>query len=109
MQIKLNHKTSQLLAKEKMDTFLAGLLQTELTGGFRIKNPQKRWAGNRMEFSFTVKKSWVPGINVEGTILVSETEVIMDCDLPGLITAFVNESEIREVITSQFNGLFSLS
>jgi len=35
-----------------------------------------------------------------------QDSVVMDSELPGLVTAFVSEDQIRNVINEQLDGLF---
>jgi len=37
---------------------------------------------------------------------VNQDSVVIDSDLPGLVTAFVSEDQIRNVINEQLDGLF---
>jgi len=39
-------------------------------------------------------------------IRVNDDSVIMDSDLPGLVTAFVSEDKIRNLINQQLESLF---
>jgi hypothetical protein len=59
-----------------------------------------------MRFSFKAKKGFF-GTTISGVIRVNDDSVVMDCDLPGLVTAFVSEDQIRNVINEQLDGLFS--
>lgn len=109
MEIRLDHRTDKLTAVRKIDSFLDGLMSQEFPNGVTIKNPQKQWIQDRMDFSFKAKKGMLLGVTIHGTICVSDTAVFLDSDLPGLVTTFVDESKIREVITKQFNELFGLN
>ena len=46
------------------------------------------------------------GATISGVIHVNQDSVVMDSDLPGLVTAFVSEDQIRNVINEQLDGLF---
>ena len=39
-------------------------------------------------------------------IRVNDDSVVIDSDLPGLVTTFVSEDKIRDVINEQLDGLF---
>ena len=74
-------------------------------GGITIKEPFKSWSDNVMHFSFNAKKGFI-STTISGVIRVNDDSVIMDSDLPGLVTAFVSEDTIRDVINTQLDGLF---
>lgn len=44
---------------------------------------------------------------ISGVIRVNDDSVVMDSDLPGLVTTFVSEDQIRNLINEQLDGLFS--
>jgi hypothetical protein len=56
-------------------------------------------------FSFKAKKGFI-GTTISGVIRVNDDSVVMDSDLPGLVTTFVSEDKIRDVINKQLDGLF---
>jgi hypothetical protein len=58
-----------------------------------------------MRFSFKAKKGFLAA-TISGVIRVNQDSIVMDSDLPGLVTAFVSEDQIRNVINEQLDGLF---
>jgi hypothetical protein len=58
-----------------------------------------------MRFSFKAKKDFL-GATISSVIHVNQDSVVMDSELPGLVTAFVSEDQIRNVINEQLDGLF---
>ena len=58
-----------------------------------------------MRFSFKAKKGFL-GATISGIIRVNQDSVVMDSDLPGMVTAFVFEDQIRNAINKQLDGLF---
>jgi hypothetical protein len=57
-----------------------------------------------MRFSFKAKKGFI-GTTISGVIRVNDDSVVMDADLPGLVTAFISEDRIRDVINEQLDSL----
>ena len=104
MRIERNHQLGQPEAIRRIDTFLNELMQRPLPGGVTIQEPSKNWAGSVMTFSFKAKKGWV-GATIAGTLRVEDQTVVMDSDLPGLVTAFVPEDQIRAAIAQQLDGI----
>jgi hypothetical protein len=105
MLIKQKHNTTKKEAIKKIDNFLNNLMKKDFPGGVTIKNPKKTWVDSTMNFSFKAKKGLM-GTTISGTIKVTDTDVVLDSTLPGLVTTFVGEDKIKEVITKQFKEFF---
>jgi putative polyhydroxyalkanoic acid system protein len=105
MHIQRNHNVGKEEAIHKIDTFLDDLMRRQFPGGVAIKEASKSWSDNVMRFSFKAKKGFI-GAMISGVIQVNDDSVVMDSNLPGLITAFVSEDKIRNVINEQLEGLF---
>lgn len=105
MQIIKKHGTTKNEAIKKIDSFLNDLIKREFPAGVKIKDPEKKWNGNVMNFSFRAKKGFV-GTTISGNVSVNDTEVKLDSTLPGMVTTFVSEDKVKEVITNQFKELF---
>jgi hypothetical protein len=80
-------------------------MRQRFPGGITVKEASKSWSDNAMRFSFKAKKGFI-GATISGAIVVNDDSVVMDSDLPGLVTTFVSEDKIREVINKQLDGLF---
>ena len=104
MRIERNHDLGQPEAIRRIDTFLDALFQSPLPGGLSIEAPWKTWSGNVMEFSFKAKKGWL-GTTIAGNLCVTEQLVVLESDLPGMVTAFVSEADIRARISQQLDSL----
>jgi hypothetical protein len=81
-------------------------MRRQFPGDVAIKEASKSWSDNAMRFSFKAKKGFI-GATISGVIRVNDDSVVMDSDLPGVVTAFVSEDQIRNVINEQLDGLFS--
>ena len=105
MHIERNHNLGKGEAIHKIDTFLDDLMSRQFPGGITIQEFSKSWFDNAMRFSFKVKKGFI-GTTISGVIRVNDDSVVMDSDLPGLVTMFVSEDKIRNVINEQLDSLF---
>lgn len=105
MYIERRHNVGKEEAIHKIDSFLDDLVHRPFPGGITIKEPFKSWSDEAMHFSFKARKGFI-GATISGVIRVNDDSVIMDSDLPGLVTAFVSEETIRDVINKQLDGLF---
>ena len=105
MHIERRHNVGKEEAIQKIDTFLDDLMHGQFPGNVAIKEASKSWSNDAMSFSFKAKKGFL-GATISGVIRVNQDSVVMDSDLPGLVTAFVSEDQIRNVINEQLDGLF---
>ncbi len=105
MRIERNHNLGKEEAVHRIDSFLDDLMSRQFPGGIIIEEPSKSWSDNVMRFSFKAKKGFF-GTTISGMIRANDDSVIMDSDLPGLVTAFVSEDKIRNVINQQLESLF---
>ena len=105
MHIERRHNVGKEEAIHKINTFLDDLMRCQFPGDVTIKDPSRSWSDDAMRFSFKAKKGFF-GATISGVIRVSDDSVIMDSDLPGVVTAFVSEDNIRNVINEQLDGLF---
>jgi hypothetical protein len=105
MHIERNHNVGKEEATHKIDTFLDGLMRRQFPSGVTIKEPSKSWSENAMRFSFKAKKGFI-GTTISGVIRVSDDSVVIDSDLPGLVTTFISEDKILDVVNEQLNSLF---
>lgn len=105
MYIERRHNVGKEEAIHKIDCFLDDLMRRQFPVGITIKEPFKSWSDDAMHFSFKARKGFV-GATISGVIRVDDDSVIMDSDLPGLVTAFISEDTIRNVINKQLDGLF---
>ncbi|PYK15266.1 MAG: hypothetical protein DME55_13905 [Verrucomicrobia bacterium] len=96
----------RIISIHKIDSFLDDLMRRQFPGDVAIKEASKSWSDDVMRFSFKAKKSFF-GATISGVIRVNDDSVVMDSDLPGFVTAFVSEDQIRNVINEQLGGLFS--
>ncbi len=104
MRIKRSQDVGQQKAIRRIDTSLDELMQRYLPHP-AIKDPSKSWSGNTMSCSARLKKGPF-GPTISGSIRVTDQSVVVDSDLPRLLTMFVSEDKIRDVIGKWLDGLF---
>jgi hypothetical protein len=105
MHVERHHKVTQSEAVQRIDKFLEGLKNGTFPGGITVVDTTKKWTGNTMNFSFNAKK-WFVQVTISGLIEVKEHSVILDCELPPLVSKMVSENEISRVVGQQFDQLF---
>ena len=105
MHIERSHNVSKEEASHKIDTFVDDLMRRQFPDGVTVKEPSKNWSDNAMRFAFKAKKGFI-GTTISGVIRVNDHSVVVDSDLPGLVTTFVSEDKVQDVINEQLDGLF---
>jgi hypothetical protein len=106
MKITLPHKTTQANAISKIDQKLNEAMNAHYAW-VTIVDPEKRWDNNILRGSFTLEKGFI-AIDFKGMAIVTDQEVIGEADLPAIVTTFISEDRIREVIIREFNKLFNI-
>jgi hypothetical protein len=104
MRIERIQNVGQQEAIRRIDTSLDELMQRYLPHS-AIRDPSKSWSGNTMSCSARLKKGPF-GATISGNICVTDQSVVVDSDLPRVITTFVSEAKIRDVIGEWLDGLF---
>ena len=104
MNVVQRHKLGQAEAIKRIDGFLDELMAREPPAGVTIKNPQKTWNGNRMDFSFSANRGFF-GTTITGTMVVTDASVTLDSELPGIIRTFVGEDAVRDVIARELGRI----
>ena len=82
-------------AKDKAEGLLPQLLERH---GDSISNARHLWRGDEMEFSFRAK-----GVNVTGTLRITDTEVVLDVKLPW--TAKLFEGVLRSNVEQELDQI----
>ena len=86
MKLTLVHQSSQKDAIKTIEDKLNELLE-QPHAGFEVLDPIKEWDENIMRFSFSVQKLLFT-LEFSGNLIVTDEEVILDVELPGLLLTF---------------------
>ena len=103
MRIEQSHKLGQEAAKSRIDQVLERLVQNP-PGGVTVKDAQREWEGNRMNFSFKAAEG-VLWHNDQGVMEVLDDKVIVESELPALVKNLLGEDRIRHVIADQLGNV----
>ena len=96
MRITIPHKMNKSTARERIETRLHQLLSTY---GRYLSEVEHRWEGDRLVFSGKAK-----GMKANGTVDVTDNEVIIDGKLPLLAKPF--EPRIKRQIEKEAETMF---
>jgi len=96
MRISISHHTSKEEARKIVDRRLGELLGQY---GHYLSESQTNWNGDRLEFSGKAK-----GFNVNGSLEITDSEVIVDGKLPLLAKPF--EPRIKSTLEREAESMF---
>ncbi len=96
MRIAVPHHTSKEIARKKVDQRLGQLLAQF---GGRADEIEHQWMGDTMRF-----KGKARGVTVEGTVEITDAEVVMDARLPLMAKMF--EGRIRQAVEREADAMF---
>jgi len=103
MRIEQSHNLGQQAAIDRLDQFLERLVKNP-PGGVTVKEAQREWNGNRMNFSFTAAKGFF-GTSIRGVMDVTEDKVVVESELPSLVKNLLGEDRIRHVLADQLGNM----
>lgn len=96
MRIAIPHRTTKANARSVIEEKVAALLNQF---GGRLDDLQQQWTGDTLEF-----KGKARGFKVEGTVEVTDAEIIVDGKLPLMALPF--EPKIKEAVKREAENLF---
>ena len=96
MRITIPHHTSRANARTTIEQKVAALLNQF---GGRVDDLQQQWTGDTLEF-----KGKARGFKVEGTVEVTDQEIILEGKLPLMALPF--EPRIREAVKREAENMF---
>lgn len=106
MRVTVSHTKGLEEAKRIVDQSSDQLFQGTPGSPIQILEQQKRWDGSTMHFSFTGKMGFFSA-PLKGTVLVTETDITVDCELPGLLKNFIPEEKVKAGIEGRVRGLLN--
>lgn len=96
MRIAVEHHTTRANARQIVGRKIDHLLQSY---GAQAEKAEHEWRGDTLHF-----KAKARGFTVEGTVEVTETDVILDGKLPLIARAF--EGRIRQTVEAEAEKMF---
>jgi hypothetical protein len=97
MRIVIPHHTDKASARRRIEARLEELLGEH---GHYLSEINQHWAGDRLVFSGTAK-----GFKVNGSVEITDSEVILDGKLPLIAKPF--ESRIKSTIEREASTIFA--
>ena len=98
------HNSEEL--RSRIDKFIDSLQSLQFPGGISVSNISKKWQGDRMPFSFNVAKSFF-STNISGEVLISASKVVLDVNIPKMVSAFVDEGQLKTIIQKKMDDILT--
>jgi hypothetical protein len=106
MRISVSHRKSKQEVIRTINDAVEQALSTAMPGPAKIMNMQKAWNGNVMNFSFNASMGLLSA-PITGSIEVTDTDVIVDVNLPSILGRLIPESTVRSGIENKVRGLLT--
>jgi len=106
MRITVSHNKTQQEAMRSIDQAIDDVFTQVPIAGLQILDRQKQWNGNLMNFSVTGKLGFFTA-PIRGTVLVTDRDVTLDIELPGILGKFLPEDKIRTQVEGRVKGLLA--
>ena len=97
MEIRRHHNMTMDAAVQLTDQILPRFIEQ---ADDNVSNIQRQWDGNVLRFAFRTR-----GMNIKGTFLVTDDEIIIESKLPFMARPF--EGRVRSAIEQQLDILLS--
>lgn len=105
MRITVSHTKTKEEVRQIVDKS-ANDLFTMPIGAAQILDPQRRWEGDTMYFSFVGKQS-IFKATISGNIEVRDKELVINLDLPGFLKNLIPEPQVRAAVEGKVRGLLA--
>ena len=106
MRVTVSHNKSRQEAMRLVNETAEDLFRQMANGPIQIVEQQRSWNGSTMHFDVKARMA-VFAATAVGTIEVTDREVIIDIDLPGILTKMVPEEKIRAGIQTHVRGFLT--
>ena len=106
MRIEKTHNLNSDEVIERIDQLINNLTQQQITGDITVSNISKVWQEEFMDFSFRVSKGFF-GANIQGKISVTDSNIVLDVIIPPIISAFINEQQMKDSVGQKMGEVFS--
>lgn len=106
MRVTVTHNKGLQGAKKLVDESATEAFKGAPGVPIQIVDQEKRWEGDTMHFSFTGKMGFFSA-PIKGWVYVTEKDVTIECELPGILKQFMPEDKLKTSIESRVRGLLT--
>ena len=105
MVIEAAHSLGVEEAKRRVDEAVEALLKRDLPAGTSLRDINRAWNGNRLEFSLVAGRGFFD-VPISGNVSATDSSATLDVKLPDLMVMFMGEDRIRQAIEGEFQKMF---
>jgi hypothetical protein len=104
VRITVSHNKGQKEAMRAVNGAADQILRPDLPGPVKFSSTNRKWDGSTLNFTLSASLGPV-SVPIHGKIIVTETDITIDCDLPNLLTQFVSERSLESGMAAKIRGL----
>jgi hypothetical protein len=106
MTIIIPHKTTAEKAMAIVDNSANSLFESTAGSHVQLVDKTRSWNGQTMDFSLSARVGFI-SVPISGTIVVDETNVTINCQLPALVNQFIGEEKIRAGLEGRVRAMLA--
>src|SRR4051794_9384623 len=106
MRVTVNHDKGLQGATKVVNDSADQLLANAASGPVQITDLQRTWNGSTMDFAFVGRMGFFSA-PIKGKVYVTEKDVTVDVELPGLLKQFMPEDKVKSQIETRVRGLLN--
>ena len=106
MTVVIPHGKTKEEAIHVVDSHVDQLFDIPGGGAVQLRDQKKSWNGSTMDFSLTASLGFI-SLPISGTVLVDDTNVTVQCELPPMVSKFIGEDKVRAGIEGRVRGMLN--
>ncbi len=108
MHVTISHNKGREEASRIVEDTVDNLLKTDLPGPFSMAPINKQWNGSTLNFTTAVALGPLR-LPVRGNIAVSDTEIVIDVELPPVLGRFIPEHKLKAAVEKRVRSQLQAS
>ena len=105
MRITVSHDKGKDEAIRIVNDAADQMLRPLFSGPLRMSNVRKQWNGSTLDFSLSAGVGGAIAVPINGSIIVTERDITIDCALPAFIDRLLPESGLKAGVQAAIRGL----
>jgi hypothetical protein len=105
MRVTVSHDKGKDEAMRAVNDAADQILRPLFSGPLKMSNVRKQWNGSTLEFSLTAGVGGAIAVPINGSIVVTERDITIDCALPAFLDRLLPESGVKASVQAAIRGL----
>jgi hypothetical protein len=106
MRVTVSHNKGIEGAKKIVNDSADQLLASASVAPVQVTDVHRHWEGSNMDFAFTGRMG-IFSAPIKGKVFVTETDVTVDVELPGMLKHFIPEEKVKQQVEGRVRGLLN--